>query len=89
MSNLAESITESMDTMVERVIKLTELNQIEDASAVLNEWTPKDECILTKYLNCQIDQVTDSLIYVTVDEDEFSYGQFTFCPDAELPIDNN
>ena len=87
--SLEESITETINEMVERVITLTEQNAIEDASAVLNEWTLTDQCILTKYLNDQMDEVTDSLIYATMSEEEFSYGTFTFAPDAELPIDNN
>jgi len=89
MSNLAESIMTTMDEMCERVITLTEENLIENASCVLAEWTIEDQCILTKNLNGQIGQVTDTMIYATMTDEEFAYGQFTFCPDAELPIDNN
>ena len=89
MSNLAESIMTTMDEMCEQVIKLTEEDRIEDASHLLAEWTIEDQCILTKNLNGQIGEVTDTMIYATMSDEEFAYGQFTFCPDAELPIDNN
>ena len=89
MSNLAESIMTTMDEMTERVIHLTEKELIEDASHLLAEWTLNDQCILTKSLNGQIGEVTDAMIYATMIDDEFAYGQFTLCPDAELPVDNN
>ena len=89
MSNLAESIMTTMDDMTNRVVELTEEVRIEDASHLLAEWTIEDQCILTKNLNGRISEVTDSMIYVTMLDDEFAYGNFTFRPDAELPIDNN
>lgn len=88
--DLADSINETIEAMCHRTIDLYDNDEFEDANAIIGEWTLENEHnILTKHLQDQLNTIKDHLLYIAVDDGDFSYGEFTFCTDEELPIDNN
>ena len=91
MSDLAEAITDSIDTQTERASELGRANRIKDCAAIIDEWTTHDghECILTKYLTDELEKVSEFMIYASIEDDQLVAGSFSFDPEAELPIDNN
>ena len=91
MSDLAEAITDSIETQTARASELGCNNQIRECAAIIDEWTLQESgtCILTKYLTDELENVSDFMIYATIEDDQLITGSFSFDPDAELPIDNN
>lgn len=91
MSDLAEAITDSISTQTDRASELGRNNRIQDCAAIIDEWTTIEsmECLLTKYLTDELENVSEFMIYATIEEDQLVTGSFSFDPDAELPIDNN
>jgi len=87
--NLADTIIETMQSMVEQTVHLTQTFELDDASSILSEWTLDDECVLTKYLQDDTETIKGYLLYMSLTEKQIGYGSFTFDPDAELPVDNN
>lgn len=88
MSDLIDAITESIHSQAERALEHFETDDLENASAIINEWTTDSgESILTHHYLETISDVKDVMIYSFVDENSFGYGRFTFDPEAELPVD--
>ena len=83
--DLADTLTQSIEAMVDRTVHLTESSRLDDACSIINEWTLGEECILTKYLNGDTESIDDELIYVSSTDDDVIYGSFRF----NLPVDNN
>lgn len=87
--NLADTIHDTVDYMCRRAVELYDTEQFDSGSAILNEWTLADNNnLLTKHLQCDVCSIKERLLYATMDNEEFTYGEFTFIED-ELPIDNN
>lgn len=91
MSDLAEAITDAVESQTARASELGIDNRIEDCAAIIDEWTTQESytCILTKYLTDELAEVSDFLIYASIEDDQLRHGSFSFDPNAELPIDNN
>lgn len=91
MNDLAEAITDAIETQTERASQLGLEDRVLDCAAILDEWTTQEThtCLLTKYLTGELDNVSEFLLYASFSEDELIHGSFSFDPNAEIPIDNN
>ena len=86
---LAETIHDTVDCMCLRVVDLYDEEDMDNASAILGEWTLSDNGnLLTKHLQQAMHTVSDKLIYMAIEDSELAYGEFEFTGD-QLPIDNN
>ena len=87
---LEDSVIDSMADMSSKVITHYDQNNLDDAYAIVAEWTMKDNtCVLTKFITDSTEQINGELYYFFIkDEKELHYGSFTF-DDTELPVDNN
>ena len=83
--DLADTLAQGIESMVNRTVHLTESTRLDDACSIIDEWTIGEECILTKYLNGDTESIDGELIYVSNAEDDVIYGSFRF----NLPVDNN
>ena len=87
MISLAVSITDTIQLQSDRVLGLHELDEIENAAAIINEWTTEsDECVLTKYLQEKTETIEDRFLYATIDEFNVEAGAFFFTTEQ---IDTN
>lgn len=85
----AESVACTLEDITQRTINLTEQDQLEDASAIIGEWTTtSNSSVLTHYLQEQLVEVKDDLLYIRFEDDEFTFGTFSFAVAPELPTDN-
>ena len=91
MSDLAEAITDAIESQTDRASELGNEGRIQDCAAIIDEWTIGEShtCILTKFLTDELQKVTEFMIYATIEEGQLIHGSFSFDPDAELPIDYN
>ena len=84
-----ESVACTLEDITQRTINLTEQNQYEDAAAIISEWTTtSNSSILTHYLQEQLAEVSDELLYFKEDDGDIAYGTFSFLASPELPTDN-
>lgn len=87
---LADSVVDSMAEMSSKVISHYDQDNLDDAYAIIGEWTMEDNtCVLTKFITDDTESIDGELLFCSVENSEFSYGTFTFDPEAELPVDNN
>lgn len=88
MNDLIVAVTESVHSMGECALAHFEADNLEAAAAVINEWTTESgESILTHHYTETTNQVKDIMMYSFVENDEFGYGNFSFDPEAEIPVD--
>jgi hypothetical protein len=86
---LADTITDTLESQTTQVIRNIEENNSANAYAILTEWVLNDDSVvLTHYLNQTTDSIKDQLMYITVSETHITEGSFWFDPEVELPIDN-
>ena len=86
---LADTLQETLENQCSQAVKHTvHLNEA-NTSAILTEWTlTNGDCVLTNYLNETTADIKDTLLYVSFNDDQLTYGSFWFDPEAELPTDN-
>ena len=88
--SLSESIVETLDSMSNRALDLSDDFREKDAAVILNEWVLSNgKCLLTEYLNDTTHNCTDDMLYATITDEELTEGTFFFTTEAELPTDNN
>ena len=88
--SLSESIVETLDSMSNRALDLSDDYREKDAAVILNEWVLSNgKCLLTEYLNDTTHNCTDDMLYATITDEELTEGTFFFTTEAELPTDNN
>lgn len=88
--DLADTVIVSMEDMTQQVISHYDNNTMEDATAIINEWTLQNNvCVLTKYIQDDTESIEDEFPFVTTIDGQFHYGSFTFDDESELPVDNN
>jgi len=85
IDDLNNAITEAVNDMAECAFQKLETEKVEDAVAILNEWTTSSgECVLTHHFQNTLETVTDPMMYSFVHEKQFGYGRFSFDPNIEL-----
>ena len=88
--NLADSIYESLASQSNAAVAAFDSQSIENASAIINEWTTDtNACLLTHHLQDTTEFVDDEMLYVSTLGDHIGYGTFTFDDDVEASVDNN
>ena len=88
--SLSESIVETLDSMSNRALDLSDDYREKDAAVILNEWVLSNgKCLLTEYLNDSTHNCTDTMLYASITDEELTEGTFYFTTEAELPTDNN
>lgn len=88
--NLADSIYESLASQSNAAVAAFDSQNIENASAIINEWTTDtNACLLTHHLQDTTEFVDDEMLYVSTLGDHIGYGTFTFDDDVEASVDNN
>ena len=88
--DLGDTVLMSMEDMTQQVINHYDNQTMDDATAIINEWTlPNNVCVLTKYIQDDIDTIEGEFPFVTTVDGELAYGSFTFDDESELPVDNN
>ena len=84
-----ESVACTLEDQTQQTIQHTESNEFEAAAAIINEWTTtSNSSILTHYLQEQLAEVSDELLYFKEDDGDIAYGTFSFLASPELPTDN-
>lgn len=87
---LADAIYESLASQSNAAVAGFDSQELENASAIINEWTTEtNACLLTHHLQDTTEFVDDEMLYVSVFENHIGYGTFTFDDDVEAPVDNN
>lgn len=87
---LADAIYESLASQSNAAVAGFDSQELENASAIINEWTTDtNACLLTHHLQETTEFVDDEMLYVSVFENHIGYGTFTFDDDVEAPVDNN
>ena len=87
---LADAIYESLASQSNAAVRGFDSQEMENASAIINEWTTDtNACLLTHHLQETTEFVDDEMLYVSVFENHIGYGTFTFDDDVEAPVDNN
>ena len=88
--DLADTVIVSMEDMTQQVINHYDNQTMDDATAIINEWTlPNNVCVLTKYIQDDTESIEDEFPFVTTIDGQLGYGSFTFDDESELPVDNN
>ena len=88
--DLADTVMASMEDMTQQVIAHYDNQTMDNATAIINEWTlPDNVCMLTKYIQDDTESIEGELPFVTTTDGELAYGSFTFDDGSELPVDNN
>lgn len=88
MNDLIVAVSESVHSMGEKALAHFEVDDLEAAAAIINEWTTDSgESILTHHYTETTNQVKDIMMYSFIEDDEFGYGRFSFDPEVELPVD--
>lgn len=88
MSDLIDAVTDSVHCMAEKALTHFEGDNLEDASAIINEWTTDSgESVLTHHYLETTNSVKDIMWYSFVEDGYFGYGKFTFDPEVKLPVD--
>lgn len=60
-----------------------ENNRMADAASIINEWTTdSNACVLTHYLQGNLEAIDDVLIYTTTDNGDLVECRFSFDPNA-------
>lgn len=87
---LADAIYESLASQSNAAVAGFDSQELENASAIINEWTTDtNACLLTHHLQDTTEFVDDEMLYFSVFENHIGYGTFTFDDDVEAPVDNN
>jgi len=87
--DLADTIIDAMADMSERVVHHYDHQGLENAWAIISEWTlPSNDCVLTKFITDNTHSIKEELLYCTIEDDSITYGTFTFEETSELPLDN-
>ena len=87
---LADAIYGSLGSQSNAAVAAFDDKNIENASAIINEWTTDtNACLLTHHLQDTTSLVDDDMLYVCTLDEQIGYGTFTFDAEAELPVDNN
>lgn len=87
---LADAIYESLASQSNAAVAGFDSQELENASAIINEWTTDtNACLLTHHLQDTTEFVDDEMLYFSVFENQIGYGTFTFDDDVEAPVDNN
>lgn len=87
---LADAIYESLASQSNAAVAGFDSQELENASAIINEWTTEtNACLLTHHLQDTTEFVDDEMLYFSVFENHIGYGTFTFDDDVEAPVDNN
>ena len=87
---LADAIYESLASQSNAAVAGFDSQNMENASAIINEWTTDtNACLLTHHLQDTTEFVDDEMLYVSTLGDHIGYGTFTFDDDVEAPVDNN
>ena len=86
---LADTLQDTLENQCSQAVRHTvHLNEVNTA-ALLSEWTlDNGECVLTNYLNETTADIKDTLLYVSFNDDQLTYGSFWFDPEVQLPTDN-
>lgn len=80
---LTSALLDTMQTMSNKAGTLYEENRMEDAAAIINEWTTDSEaCILTYYLQSNLEMIDDVMLYTAVVDDDLVECRFSFDPNA-------
>ena len=80
---LTDVLLDTMQTMSNKAGTLYEENRMVDAAAIINEWTTEsDACVLTYFLQSNLQMIDDVMIYTTVENDELVECRFSFDPNA-------
>jgi len=88
INDLHTSVNDTVHTMAERALEHFQDDSLENASAIINEWTTdSDESILTHHYLDTTESIKDIMLYVFQEDNALGYGAFSFDPDAQLPID--
>ena len=81
--NLTMVLLDTMSVMSSRTSALYDNEQMEDAAAIINEWrTDTHACVLTHYLQSNLELIDDTMIYISVENDELIECRFSFDPNA-------
>lgn len=83
--NLTMVLLDTLSAMSSRTSTLYENEQLEDASAIISEWTTDTHaCVLTHYLQSNLPLIDDVMIYISVENDELQECRFSFDPNVLL-----
>ena len=87
---MSDSISITLEEQTAKAIEHTNNENFADAGAIINEWTTLEgDCILTHYLQEELETITEEIMYVNLNDTEITFGTFSFVPPLELPTDNN
>ena len=81
--DLQDTITEQIGVAAFTALKHHDEQRLEDAVAMINEWTNSDgECLLTHFFDETLESVEEYVLYTALDVEnsQLEYGDYSFQP---------
>ena len=81
--DLQDTITEQIGVAAFTALRHHDEGQLEDAAALINEWTNHDgECLLTHFFDETLETIEEYMLYTALDAEnsQLEYGDYSFQP---------